>query len=215
MWKKGTCIIISALGNGVLRALLGFLEKNYWIILCFIVLCPTSKGGNLGKWNKMELRLCCWIVTFMSRWLLREDQEWSHPLRSKVFCCDVRVCYKIKCSQNHVTSQFFAPLWVQMCGACICYNNYFIGTQFNDYNYIYLWKKKKSKQYKHFKWGTFKFDPLKCNNTQRVCIWTHNFRISHWWNHLLVFALHKCHEKLKIRVSKPFSRWYESIGTLL
>jgi len=65
-------------------------------------------------------------------------------------------------------------------------------------------RKIKSKQYKHFKWGTFKFDPLKCNNTQTVCIWIHNFQILHWWSH----------EKFKIKVSKPFSRWHGSIRTL-
>jgi hypothetical protein len=58
-------------------------------------------------------------------------------------------------------------------------------------------KKSKSKQYKHFKRGTFKFDPLKCNNLQKVCIWIHNFQILHWGNHLLDFAHHKCHGKFK------------------
>jgi hypothetical protein len=40
-------------------------------------------------------------------------------------------------------------------------------------------KKKNPKQYKHFKRRTFKFDPLKCNSLQKVCIWTHNFQILH------------------------------------
>jgi hypothetical protein len=33
-------------------------------------------------------------------------------------------------------------------------------------------EKIKSKQYKNFKQNTFKFDPLKCNITQRVCIYS-------------------------------------------
>jgi hypothetical protein len=69
--------------------------------------------------------------------------------------------------------------------------------------------KNKSKQYKHFKWRTFKFDPLKCNNTQKVCIWTHDFQI------LLIFAPQNCHGKFKIKVSKPFSRWHGNIRILL
>jgi hypothetical protein len=92
VWKRGTGIVMGVLGNGVLRALLGFMERNYWIVLCFIVLCPTSKRGNLEKWNKIKLRFCCWTITFMTSWLLRKDQKWSHLLRSRVLCCNVKVC---------------------------------------------------------------------------------------------------------------------------
>jgi hypothetical protein len=80
--------------------------------------------------------------------------------------------------------------------------------------FTYERKKIKSKQYKHFKRRTLKFDSLKCNSTQRVCIWTHNFQILHWLNHLLVSTFHKCHGKFKLRVSKPFSRGHGSISIL-
>jgi hypothetical protein len=29
VWKRGTGIVMGVLGNGVLRALLGFMERNY------------------------------------------------------------------------------------------------------------------------------------------------------------------------------------------
>jgi hypothetical protein len=89
--EENTCIIISALGNGVLRTLLGFIEKNCWFVLYFIIHFPTSKGGNLRKWNQMELGFCCWVATLVTSWLLREDHEWCDPLKSKVLYCIVRI----------------------------------------------------------------------------------------------------------------------------
>jgi len=88
VWKR---IPILLQGNGVLRALLGFIERNCWIVLCFIVLCPTSKGRNLRKWNQMELGFCCWATAFMTSWLLRKDHGWCDPLRSKVLYCIIRI----------------------------------------------------------------------------------------------------------------------------
>ncbi len=121
VWKRGTCIVLGTLQNGVLRSLLGFMERNYWIVLCLIVLYPTSKGRNLGKWNKMELGFCCWTVTFMTSWLLREDQKWSHPLRSRVFCCNVRVCRRLSDSGMLCT---FCPSWTVMLS--LCWNTLFL-----------------------------------------------------------------------------------------
>jgi hypothetical protein len=64
-----------------------------------------------------------------------------------------------------------------MYGACIFYNKYIKGNQYNDFNYILFLKerKTKSKQSKHFKWGTFKFYGMQCNSTQKMPLWIHNF----------------------------------------
>ncbi len=91
--EESTYIVISALGNGVLRALLGFMERNYWIVMCLIIFYPTSKGRIWETKIRWSWGFVCWAAAFMTSWLLQEDQEWScDPLRSRVLCSNVRVC---------------------------------------------------------------------------------------------------------------------------
>ncbi len=47
--EKSIYIVTNASRNGVLRALLGFIEKKCWIVPYLIILCPTSSRGEIWE----------------------------------------------------------------------------------------------------------------------------------------------------------------------
>ncbi len=104
--EKKFDIVTNALRNGVLRALLDFIEKKCWI---FHYSLSNFQGEKFEKVKLDGVGVCCWIATFMISWFLSLDHEWCDPLRSKVLYCIVKI-NKIECLVIHDVVDFLLIL---------------------------------------------------------------------------------------------------------